>query len=71
MQLNNYGIGYFKKQYMFNKSRVLQLIGLSIILGTISFFIQKYLHFDFKPYAGGILIGFIVYVILKAQKTGK
>lgn len=56
---------------MFNKSRVLQLIGLSVILGTISFFVQKYLNFDFKIYASGILLGFIVYVIFKARKTGK
>jgi hypothetical protein len=71
MQLNNYGIGYFNDNYMINKSVIFQLIGLSVILGTISFFLKRYLNFDFKLYAGGILLGFIVYVLLKARKTGK
>lgn len=55
---------------MISKSRILQTVVLAVILGTVSFLLKRYANFDFKSYTLGILMGFIVFILLKDRKTG-
>jgi hypothetical protein len=50
------------------KKLLLLLFVSSVSLGTLTFFISKLWGLDFKPYAFGLLMGFVLYVVLKTKK---
>jgi hypothetical protein len=56
---------------MSNKKIFLSLLGLTIFLGTATFFLKRFLDFDFKAYGTGILFAFIAFVIIKNRRIKK
>jgi uncharacterized membrane protein YhaH (DUF805 family) len=54
-----------------SKTTIFILIGLVIVLGTLTFCLKRFLDFDFTAYGTGILLAFIAFVIIKNGRIKK
>ncbi len=53
---------------MIFKNVFVQFIIVCILLGIISSVIRKLFDFDFNPFATGLIMGFVVYILIKYKK---
>lgn len=56
---------------MITGRNIVQLIIFCFLLGTITFFVKRYLDLDIKPYAFGFLMGYIAVLIIRNRKSNK
>lgn len=54
---------------MSNKTQILGLIGLAVVLPTIAFFIKRFFNVDLEAIFLGILFAFCTLYIIKNKKT--
>jgi len=56
---------------MSNRTMIFTLVGLAIVLGTVTFCLKRFLDFDFTAYSTGILLAYIAFVIIKRRRVKK